>query len=278
MSAALEKNIADTIGVTYEIICIDNSLNRLSIFEAYNIGVAKSIFPLLCFMHDDIEYHSTDWGKLVINHFDDIKTGAIGIAGSPYLPKMPGSWWGGKMVNINYKKDITAAGSDMHSNKFPPTSSNKNKVITLDGVWFCIRKSLFEQIRFDSDLFKGFHFYDVDITAQVYKAGFDLYCVFDIAIRHFSAGQVNENWLSNALLFNKKWRSLLPVSSLKLGFNQKCEAELQTLNELTMIMIVNHVEPKKAYRFAIKELFRYLKVFFYYKTYVHLVRYAIRGI
>lgn len=70
----LEDNIKSTIGnVDYEIICINNEKGLYNIFQAYNTGVEKAKFPYLCFMHDDIRYHTLNWGKNVISHFWIIK-------------------------------------------------------------------------------------------------------------------------------------------------------------------------------------------------------------
>ena len=58
ISATLKKNIETTIGINYELIVINNSLNHYSIFEAYNQGIRKSKYQFLCFMHEDILYHT----------------------------------------------------------------------------------------------------------------------------------------------------------------------------------------------------------------------------
>ncbi|MCE5282251.1 MAG: glycosyltransferase family protein, partial [Deltaproteobacteria bacterium] len=68
-SGALKEvsgNIEETIGVPYEIIAIDNSRNQYSIFDAYNLGAEQSTFDHLCFMHEDILYHTPHWGSAVI--------------------------------------------------------------------------------------------------------------------------------------------------------------------------------------------------------------------
>ena len=65
ISEELEKNIADTIGCEYELVVIDNSLNKYSIFSAYNEGVKRSIGDILCFMHEDILYKTINWGQQV---------------------------------------------------------------------------------------------------------------------------------------------------------------------------------------------------------------------
>ena len=69
ISDELKQNIQSTIGAEYELVAIDNSQNEYSIFSAYNEGVRRSKYPYLCFMHDDIIYHTQGWGLKVIEHF-----------------------------------------------------------------------------------------------------------------------------------------------------------------------------------------------------------------
>ena len=89
----LVENIKTTIGSEYEIIVIDNSKNKYSIFEAYNIGIKNSIFPYLLFVHEDVLFHSQSWGEILISYFNnDLKLGLIGIAGSKTKEKIPSTW------------------------------------------------------------------------------------------------------------------------------------------------------------------------------------------
>ena len=94
ISKELKDNIENTVGVVHEIICIDNSKSQYDIFSAYNEGVKRSQYPLLCFMHEDILHYTSDWGKLLINHFRDLKVGLIGISGPRFISQIPGIWWG----------------------------------------------------------------------------------------------------------------------------------------------------------------------------------------
>ena len=48
------KNIANTIGTEYELVHIDNSDPKYSIYEAYNEGVKLSKYDNLCFLHEDV--------------------------------------------------------------------------------------------------------------------------------------------------------------------------------------------------------------------------------
>ncbi|MGB3132870.1 MAG: glycosyltransferase, partial [Saprospiraceae bacterium] len=62
ISTELRKNIVQTIGIEHEIIVFDNSANKHSIFQAYNIGASRAKYEILCFVHDDLFYMTQDWG------------------------------------------------------------------------------------------------------------------------------------------------------------------------------------------------------------------------
>ena len=81
LPASFLGNIDQTVGVAYEIVCIDNSENKYSIFSAYNLGVARSQYPFLCLVHEDVYFHTENWGNKVIKHLSEPKTGIVGIAG-----------------------------------------------------------------------------------------------------------------------------------------------------------------------------------------------------
>jgi GT2 family glycosyltransferase len=266
---SLKENVAKTIGVEYEIVVIDNSENRYSIFSAYNLGAQKSKYPYLCFMHDDVAFHTPNWGAKVVAHFIDENTGAIGIAGSPYFPGMPGAWWSSKARN-----EVTVSNNDgvitPHINYYPH-KADKNECVVLDGVWICIRRALFEKIKFDDALFNGFHFYDIDICLQIHQLGNKLYCVFDIWIQHFSIGNPNRNWLDNALLLQKKWRRKLPARCINFSYLQICKFELRALNEYLDALLRDGIAKKDVYKIAAKQLARFWRTYFYYQTpfYIH---------
>jgi GT2 family glycosyltransferase len=250
---ALKANIENTIGELYEIILIDNSENKYNIFEAYNLGVAKSKGSILCFMHDDIQFHTKDWGIKVKAYFEEQRIGAIGIAGTPYAAKMPGSWWGGGLIN---QQLCSKEGSQIRVNtQTLNDKEEKKEVVLLDGIWLCIKRELFEKIKFDEKKFTGFHFYDIDICLQVHSLNFKLYCVFDILIEHFSNGNVNQEWINNALILKKKWNFLLPISTVVLADKEKAKIEFKTLQEFIQILIVNNHNDRSSYYLALKQLF-----------------------
>ena len=94
ISKELSINIEKTTGCEYELIIIDNTENKYSIFEAYNLGIEKSIGEYLCFFHDDILIHTNGWGDIIKQIFTESKQiGLIGVAGAKMKSKMPSAWW-----------------------------------------------------------------------------------------------------------------------------------------------------------------------------------------
>ena len=62
ISTDLKENIKNTVGCDYELLIIDNSKNQYNIFKAYNEGIRRAKGDILCFMHEDIFYHTQNWG------------------------------------------------------------------------------------------------------------------------------------------------------------------------------------------------------------------------
>ena len=215
---ALKANINETVGTEYELIVIDNSGNNYSIFSAYNKGMEMSHHPYLCFIHEDLLFHSQDWGKAVCRHLEDPSCGLIGVCGGFVLPRIPSSW------SFYHFTEHILQSDNKHSKPIYKNADVYNKghekpVIALDGVFLGIRKELFEKIRFDDVRYKGFHFYDVDICLQAYFQGFENRAVNDILIEHFSKGFQGRQWVENSLTYWEKWGDKTPVSLI--GFSEK---------------------------------------------------------
>ena len=267
----LRKNIEETIGIPYEIIIINNAANDYTIFSAYNKGVSLSKFPLLLFMHDDILYHTNDWGKKLAEHFQDEKVGGVGIAGTPYLSFTTGGWWSGGAGHLHLLQSNKEDPTPVHHNYFPE-NSQVEEVVVLDGVWFCLRRNLFDRIRFDEATFSGFHFYDVDITLQVHFLGYKLLVVRDILIHHQSIGILDRHWVKNAGLFYKKWRDRLPVSVRPYPLHEQCLMEYRVLHEMMTTKIQNQFKEPSVYREGLRQLLQFRKGWLYHKTPVWVAR------
>jgi len=213
ISFKLSNNILKTIGVEYELIVIDNSKNKHSISSAYNEGVKKAKFPYLCFMHDDIFYHTYEWGKKVIAHFNETKIGIIGITGTHFLPKTPSGWYqpmitsGGCLQRVISSDDQSLVLAQNLS-RFSDTKSIC--AVAVDGMWFCIPKELFFQIKFDEEIFMGFHCYDLDICLQIRRLEYSVKIIADVLLEHSSSGSFDIDWIDSTNKLFKKWKSELP--------------------------------------------------------------------
>ncbi len=209
---AVSASIAETIGVPYELVVVDNTQNEYSIFSAYNEGVLRSQFEICCFSHEDITFHTKDWGHKVLAHFADSKTGMIGLTGGLMIPAVPAAWW------YNFHEGLCAVSlierRELPEPEYhylnPWSEQPRTEAAMADGLWFCIRRSLFDKIRFDEVTFAGFHLYDADISMQVRQYA-KLYVVYDILVQHYSHGPTHKNYYLNLIAFTRKWQAQLPA-------------------------------------------------------------------
>ncbi len=215
VSAHLQKNVADTIGVDYEWIVIDNSRNEYTIFTAYNEGVKRAKGSILCFMHDDILYHTEGWGSKIVHHFEDSAVGLVGVAGTHFLPTVPTYWFTSPFVSeYNYTND---KGRIIKNNKVDFFGKEQIvDAVAVDGLCFFVRRDLFDVIRFDDTTFSGFHLYDMDICMQILQNDYKVCIVRDVLIEHYwSEESMNtgmEVFYANLDLFYAKWKDNLPIS------------------------------------------------------------------
>jgi len=206
---AFVKNIDDTINVAYEIIHIDNSSNRYSISSAYNKGIAESKYPYLCFVHEDVKFHSKGWGNSVVAYFQQPKTGILGLAGRDFVTRVPASW----KVSLDSVNIIQSYNSKKRSKtRLLPKNFNDTyrSVVLLDGVFLCMKRELTQQIKFDEEL-NGFHGYDFDICIQATVAGYSNHVLYDISLEHFSKGNADASYYRNLIKIFKKWNKSLPL-------------------------------------------------------------------
>ncbi|MBD2753319.1 glycosyltransferase [Spirosoma validum] len=208
----LAKSISLTVGITYEIIKIENS-GLMGICAAYNIGASEAQYPNLCFCHEDVIFKTKNWGQLVSDNLKDEQIGVIGIAGGNYKSKeFSPSWFnfleqGNKINIIQHSRDKSI--KYINENSLNETLS---KVVTLDGVFMCCTKKVWEKYNFDEKLLNGFHFYDMDFSLGIYNCGYNNYVTYEILLEHFSEGQNNLDWYKQGIKIHEKWKKKLPIS------------------------------------------------------------------
>ena len=210
----VRENIAATIGVAHEIIVISNAKELGGMCAGYNTGAEKATYDFLCFVHDDVEFLTKDWGKEVIAGFSqDNRLGLIGIAGSRYKSKTLSGWWTGlPEADCCSIFQRTPKGNNRKITLRPPGMDGKMiPVRTLDGVLLCMPKKVWQQYPFNTKL-KGFHFYDLDISLRI-SQHYTVAVVYNIDLVHFSPGGFGDEWVQGAIRYHEQENEVaLPCS------------------------------------------------------------------
>jgi hypothetical protein len=241
---ALLKNIEETIGVPFELICVDNSSNRYSIFSAYNYGSSIAKYDLLCFMHSDILFHTAGWGKIVADKLDDPNVGVIGVAGAILKSEELSPWWisdtrdFNRYLRFNILQHFRTGATQRKATGKDP-EEKWNEVVILDGVWMCCRKEIWRQTPFDERSYKGFHFYDLDFSLASFQKGYKNFVSQQILLEHFSAGFMDKTWIETAGIFHKKWNAVLPLGLKDVSTDDFGEIRDSAVRDLLRIMIYN---------------------------------------
>ncbi len=235
------KNIQDTIGIEFELIHVDNSKNKYTIFEAYEVGLSRSKYPYLCFMHDDLLFHTQNWGQIVSEYFIQNKNwGIIACAGCKILRKTHSMW---SIPEYNAFNIIQTDNKHGKEQKVWQTTTQPERVIAVDGMWICARREVFNKVKFDTlNYTSAFHFYDLDFSMQVFQAGFDVIVVPDILIEHLSLGAFEAEWLTNNKVFFRKWKKVLPIKLTEVD-----NKTMQKLEWKAFISIIRYIKEYKAY-------------------------------
>ena len=232
IAADQRKNIVETVGSEVEIVVIDNSANTETIFSAYNKGVQCAKGDMLCFIHNDVRFRTSDWGRLSETHFlADEKLGMIGFAGAHFLPDAPMYWDESPFIsehNLTTRNGQTEQCFSLEHFGEKPLS----EVAAIDGMCFFVRRSLFDSIAFDETTFNGFHLYDMDISMQVREAGCKVCVCNDILVEHFYEFSPNKAGYAlfgeNLRKFHDKWASHFPLSVGLEGMTEGMTLQLNT--------------------------------------------------
>lgn len=215
--AQVSENIRKTVGVAYEIIAIDNRKKPRGICAVYNEGAKRARFDLLCFMHEDIEMMTADWGARILDIFDqNPQLGLLGIAGGGYKSLAPSSWYnyhlqenGGFYCNLVQGYRHTGREDTVEYRN--PRNESLSRVACIDGCWMCTRKEVVRRFPFDEKLLTGFHGYDLDFSIAVNQE-YQVAVTFEVLLKHFSEGNFNQTWRVQMVKVHQKWPHLLPLN------------------------------------------------------------------
>lgn len=243
ISEELKRNIDSTIGVEYEMVFINNKHAEYDIFTAYTEGLKHATCEYLCYMHEDVYFHSVKWGQCVLDHFKDKTIGVLGVMGGHYIPNTPSGWWEPGVTSENFIC------------RFPDGTCNKvyidkyrndaEGVVAVDGAFMCFPRRIFDEISWDSNLFTGFHCYDIDICLQAITHGYKVQIAWDILLEHRSTGSFDRKLIKSRHLLYNKWQNILPIQRGVYMTNEEVNIhhELARLRE-SVIEINNSLEFK----------------------------------
>jgi hypothetical protein len=206
-----ERNVKKTAAGPIDYIRIDNRQPGRGICSVYNDGVEKTRNDILVYMHEDAFFMEAGWDAVLEKKFADPSVGLVGVAGTQYLfAEHPGWVAAGRPFIKGQVIHETSNGATFHLTVFS-WNKDDSDVVAVDGLFFAVRRSLFERIRFDDTMFDGFHFYDLDLCMQVRKTN-RLIVTPDIVVKHQSGGSFDAAWQSYAQRFLFKYRPELPAS------------------------------------------------------------------
>lgn len=126
-----------------------------SMTEAYNQGMRMTDAKYKIYMHQDALLVNPYMLYEICHIFEDETIGMIGVAGAGHMPESA-MWWNGKKeeVYMNLYQDAALVTEYSLKNSF---SESYREVEALDGVFLATQYD----IPWRSDLFSGWHFYDV---------------------------------------------------------------------------------------------------------------------
>ncbi len=207
----LKINIQETIGNEYELLVWDNLANTKPISEVYNLLAEQARYPYYCFIHEDIQFQTENWSANLLSAFENnTETGFIGIAGSKYKSRTPSGWSTG-LLDLDYcnifHKNKNGKVDHLYNN---PRQAVIEPVVNIDGVFIVMRKEVWKSSRFNENLLRGFHLYDIDISFQATKK-WRIFVIFNIDILHFTeGGNYGDEWVKDTMNWHKTYSKELP--------------------------------------------------------------------
>jgi hypothetical protein len=273
------KNISTTIGTEFEILHFDNRKANKALCEVYNELGLRANFPYICFLHEDVLFKTPEWGKKLNEIFLQNKDiGLIGIAGCKYKSQFFSGWFS-NVKELDCANYIHQYKDGIEHVNLSPDNNNTTlqEVVCIDGVFMCCRKEVCENNRFNYDLLKGFHFYDIDFSLRIAR-NYIVVVTYEIELIHITTGgDYGNNWIIESIKYHEQMKSELPFSKihveLKSADRKVIKATLDFLRNYN-ITLSNKIKWVTRQKLYLKPIFYYsIFKFFLYKPlrlkYIH---------
>jgi glycosyltransferase involved in cell wall biosynthesis len=209
---ALKQNFDKNIGVEHEWLIWENKDARLGLCTVYNALAEKAKYQYICFVHEDVQIETPSWGRLLIDVCEKDNVALIGVAGGKYKSNLFSGWYSGGKGMDYYAIIHRVNGKDERI--YAPVKWEKPEieVATIDGVFMFCKKSIWAQTRFNSELLKGFHYYDIDFSLRVALLNKVVVTERLELIHHSTGGDFGDNWVNDTFVFHDALQKHLPFT------------------------------------------------------------------
>lgn len=217
---SFNKALLATVGLSEEevFIMVYENTGSVALTEAYNdLWECAALFDdaILVFIHHDIHFKSNNWGKTLLDLFNEHEVDIIGVAGSEILHEH-GIWLLDQQSEFNKQMwgKVWYKNQNNEEQLFDLTTPLKNcqtlqAAVVLDGVFIAFKPDTCA--KFDEE-FQGFHFYDVSFCAKNVLQGKRIAVTESISIFHESIGNAKEEWQAARVKFSEKYAAYLPMT------------------------------------------------------------------
>lgn len=211
----LERSIQSAMGdLPWTLQVVDGQQH--DIFSGYNTGAAATTGDILIFLHHDVVILANNVAfEKPLALLEKPNTGFVGVAGAMRL-NTAGTWWGDlpqPQVMAGCRGAVGCPDQNpfgMNVLAWPGGLAVFGQVLVVDGVFLMCHRRTFEKVGgFDSRTFKGFHFYDIDISLRAHLGGLKNY-VAPLSLFHASTGNYDQVWEAARQLFVRKFAGRLP--------------------------------------------------------------------
>ncbi len=191
--------------------------------EAYNRGIRASHGDIIIFSHDDIAILNDDFAPRLATHLAEYD--AVGVAGTTLLTG-PAVFWSGHPHTHGWVAQSEGGRTKFRALTYTLNYKPVSSMQALDGVLIAAKRSLFDRFQFDETV-KGFHFYDIDFTYALYRAGCQLAVVPNLRIVHYSEGKFDATWQRASEDFQKRYPELRQAQGISHSYAAELESEAQ---------------------------------------------------
>jgi hypothetical protein len=215
----IRRDIEKSIGGEFELVLVNNELREYTISQAYNYGLSEAKYEALVFCHDDITFHTKNWGSRLLSHLSHPSVGVVGVAGGTFFPNAPATWWSPSKHNekvLHHLQRRPSSDSDtdksyLVTEDFINSSQPLNEVIALDGFFMATTKAALGDFCWDTEI-GDWHGYDIDVCLSLIEKRRVNFVCTDILIEHWSLGSPDGGWACSVIEVWKKHAHQLPVS------------------------------------------------------------------